>query len=133
MSDLRKHQTGAVLFTIQMHSLADFYERVAGMKTFRTEDDHIQLEKGPFRLTVHQIPPNYASEIKITKPPAIREGGAVKLAFHVADISQAREVAAQLGGAVYPPEREWRYEGMTVCDGYDPDGNVFQLFSSEGE
>ena len=132
MSDLSKHEAGAVLFTIHLGSLATFYERVAGMNPFRTEDDHIRLEKGRFRLTVHKIPQRYARKVKVTTPPTVRENSAVKLAFQVADIAQARQIAAQLGGAVYPPEREWHYEGMTVCDGYDPDGNVFQLFTSGG-
>ena len=129
MSDLTKHEAGAVLFTIHLRSLASFYEQVAGMETFRTEDDHIRLQKGLFRLTVHKIPQRHAKKIKISTPPTVRETSAVKLAFQITDIAQARELAAQLGGAVYPPEREWHYEGMTVCDGYDPDGNVFQLFT----
>jgi hypothetical protein len=24
-------------------------------------------------------------------------------------------------------EREWEFEGAKVCDGHDPEGNVFQL------
>jgi predicted enzyme related to lactoylglutathione lyase len=124
-------EAGAVLFTIHLRSLASFYERVAGMNTLRAEDDHIQLERGSFRLTLQKIPQRYAENVKITTPPAVRENSSVKLTFHVTDLAQARHIAAQLGGAVYPPEREWQYEGLTVCDGYDPDGNVFQLFSSK--
>jgi predicted enzyme related to lactoylglutathione lyase len=52
----------------------------------------------------------------------------VKLSFRVDSIARAREAAAGLGGAVYGPDREWVDEAATVCDGYDPDGNVFQLF-----
>ncbi len=130
MTDLSKFDAGAVLFTLNLRSLATFYERVVDMKTFRTEDDHIRLEKGLFRLTVHKIPLRYAKKVKITTPPVVREDNAIKLAFHVADIAKARQIAVSLGGAVYPSEREWTYEGMTVCDGYDPDGNVFQLFTS---
>jgi hypothetical protein len=26
-----------------------------------------------------------------------------------------------------PVEREWRFEDAKVCDGHDPEGNVFQL------
>jgi len=130
MGDLGKHEAGAVLFTTNLRSLTSFYEGVAGLSPFRSEEDHIRLEKGLFRLTVHKIPARYAKNIKITTPPTVRENSAVKLAFNVDDIARARQMAAQLGGAVYPPEREWHYEGMTVCDGYDPDGNVFQLFTS---
>jgi predicted enzyme related to lactoylglutathione lyase len=83
-----------------------------------------------FRLTVQKIPERYAKNVKIATPPTVRENSSIKLAFQVTDLAQARQIAAQLGGEVYPSEREWRYEGMTICDGYDPDGNVFQLFSS---
>jgi predicted enzyme related to lactoylglutathione lyase len=123
-----KHETGAVLFTVNLRSLATFYQRVMDMQVLITADDHINLEVGGFRLTVHQIPEHYAKNIKIQTPPAVREATAVKLAFRVASIAKAREVASGLGGVVYPPDREWTYEGSTICDGYDPDGNVFQLW-----
>jgi predicted enzyme related to lactoylglutathione lyase len=123
-----KHETGAVLFTVNLKSLATFYERVVGMRVATTADDHISLETGSFRLTVHAIPERHAKNIKIKTPPVIREAAAVKMAFRVKDIAQARAIAAQLGGAVYADDREWRYEGNTICDGYDPDGNVFQLW-----
>jgi predicted enzyme related to lactoylglutathione lyase len=123
-----KYETGAVLFTIHMQSLAEFYQRVIGMRVLKIEDDHIQLATSSFRLTVHQIPEQYAKNITIKQPPVVRETAAVKLAFRVDDISKARAVAAQLGGAVYPKDREWQYEGSTICDGYDPNGNQFQLW-----
>ena len=125
---MTKFQTGAVLFTINLHSLAEFYERVMGMSVLLRDNDHIRLENGSFRLTVHQIPAHYAKNITIKKPPVVREATAVKLAFRVSSISEARKTAAELGGCVYVPDREWQYDGSTICDGYDPDGNVFQLW-----
>ena len=124
----RKHKTGAVLFTINLQSLADFYVKVMGMRLLLTEKDHIRLELGSFRLTVHLIPSRYAKNITIKKPPLVRETGAVKLAFRVKEIAKARVAAAALGGKVYGADREWQYDGTTICDGYDPDGNVFQLW-----
>jgi predicted enzyme related to lactoylglutathione lyase len=123
-----KHETGAVLFTINLKSLATFYERVMGMVVLMTADDHIRLEAGSFRLTVHAIPARYAKNITIKAPPTVREAAAVKMAFRVKDISNARETAAELGGAVYATDREWQHDGSTICDGYDSDGNVFQLW-----
>ena len=120
-------QTGAVLFTINFRRLAQFYEQVAGLRVRRTEYDHIVLENDSFRLVVHQIPERYAKHIAITVPPQVREIGSIKLCFPVDSISAAREEAASLGGCVYGSEREWIYESATVCDGWDSDGNVFQL------
>jgi hypothetical protein len=60
-------------------------------------------------------------------PPEPREDTALKLVFGVENIARARRRAAELGGAVKAAEREWDFEGAKVCDGYDPEGNVFQL------
>ena len=128
MRDTAKYQTGAVLFTINLQRLAHFYDRVVGMHVVKTTADHVILGIGTFRLTVHRIPEQYAKNIVITSPPAIRDSGATKLSFRVDSISRSRQTAAELGGLVYAPEREWTYDGARVCDGYDPDGNVFQLF-----
>jgi hypothetical protein len=108
--------------------MARFYETVAGLHVASAEDDHIALENGSFRLIVHQIPDQYAEHIRIDDPPSVREGSAIKLSFPVLSIVDSREAAARLGGRVYPASREWSYESTTVCDGWDPDGNVFQLF-----
>jgi predicted enzyme related to lactoylglutathione lyase len=111
-----------------MNSLAHFYEQVVGMHTVNTASDHVVLEIGSFHLTVHQIPEHYAKNIVITSPPAVRENGATKLSFRVDSIPRSRQAAAESGGLVFGPEREWRNNETTICDGYDPDGNVFQLF-----
>ena len=123
-----KHQVGAVLFTVRLTPLAHFYEQVVGMHIVKTASDHVVLEIGTFRLTVHQIPEQYAKNIAITSPPAVRDSGTTKLSFRVDSIPRSRQTAAELGGLVYGAEREWKYDGDIICDGYDPDGNVFQLF-----
>src|SRR5262245_35207094 len=125
---MNNHHSAAVLFTINMQSIARFYERIIGMRVQRVEHDHIVLENGGFRLTVHRIPVEYAASIHISVPPKIRETSAIKLSLPVTNIAVARQTASQLGGCVYDAEREWEYEGTTFCDGWDPDGNVFQLF-----
>ena len=125
---MNNHHSAAVLFTVNMQSIARFYEQIVGMSVHRTEDDHIALTKDGFRLVVHKIPDEYAADIQISTPPTIREVSAIKLSLPVDSIAKAREGAARLGGCVYDTDREWEYEGATVCDGWDPDGNVFQLF-----
>ena len=125
---MSNEHTAAVLFTINLKPIAQFYERVVGMHLRKSGDDHIVLEKNAFRLVVHQIPEPYAQAIVICAPPKVREASAIKLCFAVTSISRSREIAGGLGGCVYPPDREWEYDGTTVCDGWDPDGNPFQLF-----
>jgi hypothetical protein len=77
---------------------------------------------------VHQIPERHAKHIAITTPPVVREIAAIKLCFPCADLSRARETATRLGGSLYGTDREWRSDAAIVCDGYDSEGNVFQLF-----
>jgi predicted enzyme related to lactoylglutathione lyase len=120
-------QAGAVLFTVNLDALATFYERVVDLSRVQSHVDHIILSRGGFRLTVHRIPEHIAAGITISSPPRIRESAAVKLVFAVADIGSARRHAAELGGLVYGEDREWRSGSTLYCDGYDPDGNVFQL------
>ncbi len=123
---------GAVLFTTNVARAAAFYEHVIGMQVRAAADDHVRLQRGQFLLTLHGIPEQYAKAITIAAPPAMRETSAIKLAFRVSSISEARETAARLGGCVYPADREWRDGPKTFCDGWDPDGNVFQVFTVTG-
>jgi predicted enzyme related to lactoylglutathione lyase len=118
------YQSGAVLYAKNPKILAEFYERVTGMPIRRTAADHIVLESGSFQLVVLQIPEHIAKSITIESPPVQREQTAIKLVFFVDDLAHAREAA---GGALNGPEREWKFDGATVCDGYDPEGNNFQL------
>jgi hypothetical protein len=36
------------------------------------------------------------------------------------------------GGEVNGPEKEWKFHGVTRCDGIDPEDNVFQLQEAGG-
>jgi predicted enzyme related to lactoylglutathione lyase len=74
-----------------------------------------------------RIPKGIAETIDIATPPEPREDTPLKLVFGVEDIGRARLRAAELGGAVNATAREWQFDGDTVCDGIDPEGNVFQL------
>ena len=92
-----------------------------------TESDHVLLERDGLRITVVAIPAAIARTIAIDDPPARREDTALKLSFPVADIAAARVVAAEHGGVIDPPEREWLFRGERMCDGHDPEGNVIQV------
>ncbi len=100
---------------------------MASLRVCRTEADYIMLESWPFQLVVLQIPERIAKTITIQSPPVRRENGAIKLVFLVERLAQAREVAVQCGGALNGAGPEWSFDGATVCDGYDPEGNVYQL------
>jgi predicted enzyme related to lactoylglutathione lyase len=118
----------AVLFAKDHRVLASFYREVAGLRDAGGDADHVKLASDAFELVVHRIPERYAKHIVIATPPVVREMTAIKLCFPCPDLAHAREIAARLGGSLYGTEREWRSDSAIVCDGYDPEGNVFQLF-----
>lgn len=118
---------GAVLYAKDLRRLADFYSAVTGLQVNTIREGFAVLGPVSAQLVIVQIPSRIAEAIRIETPPVCREDTPIKLVFAVADLSAARDVARDRGGAVKPVEREWDFDGVKVCDGYDPEGNVFQL------
>ena len=118
---------GAVIYAKDPKRVAAFYEHVAGMRECHADDHYVELESNSFQLVVLQIPRHIADTIVIASPPDRREDRAVKLVLFVQSIERARAAAASYGGLLNASEREWQFQGATVCDGHDPEGNVFQL------
>lgn len=118
---------GAVLYAKDMQRLAAFYSAVAGLIEVQREHDFAVLENGATQLTIVAVPERIAAKIEIQVPPRRREETPIKLSFAVPRLDATRETVAKFGGALDPPGREWRFCGRRVCDGHDPEGNVFQL------
>ena len=62
-----------------------------------------------------------------------RENTAFKLSFRVDSLADARAAAKDAGGELNPPEKEWDFQGMRVCDGCDPEGNMIQVREAAAE
>ena len=119
-------RTGGVLFANNLDRVATFYSVVLGLTEANRADDHILLESPGFQLVVHRITGG-GSAGDITTPPARRTSAAFKPVFFVPSISRLRGVAEAHGGVMEPAEQEWSFNGITVCDGLDPEGNVIQF------
>jgi len=117
----------AVLFARDARSLAAFYAEVGGFTGRPTDDDDILLQSDAAELRMVQIPERWREDAGREQPLGRRERAAVKLVFFVPDIASCRAAAARLGGSVEAREREYQFEAWTVCDGVDPEGNVFQV------
>ncbi len=117
---------GMVIFAKDVARVARFYERVFALAVTHAEGGDIVLESEVVQLVVHSIPARIARGITITSPPELREDTALKVFLPVARIAAARALAAECGGHLGPPEREWSARGFRACDGYDPEGNVIQ-------
>lgn len=118
---------GAVVYAKDASRVAAFYSGVAGLPETHTQSDHVVLEASGFQLVVLAVPLRIAASIHISSPPERREDTPIKLVFAVGSLAAARTAAQRLGGELNSIEREWEFQGARVCDGVDPEGNVFQL------
>ena len=121
---------GAVLYAKDLERIAQFYASVMAIDVKRIEKAFAVLGSGPSQLVIVRIPDHLADTIEIAVPAKPREETPSKLVFAVDEIARARDRAAELGGAVRAAEQEWNFEGARVCDGHDPEGNIFQIRQS---
>lgn len=118
---------GAIVYAKDVARLARFYAAVADLEIVHEVADHSVLESETHELVIVAIPAATAVRIVIATPPVRRENTAFKLSFAVPSLAEARVAAGATGGELDPPEREWDFQGMRVCDGCDPEGNMIQL------
>jgi predicted enzyme related to lactoylglutathione lyase len=118
---------GAVIFAKDVANLSNFYANILSLKMKHSEKSKVVLESESFLLVIHGIPSHIADSIQINCPPEVRETTPIKLFLPVVSISDSRIRACSLGGAIMPADKEWGAAGFVACDGYDPEGNVFQV------
>jgi predicted enzyme related to lactoylglutathione lyase len=123
---------GAVVYAKDLQRVRTFYEGVVGFAAAYVASDHVVLRLPAFELVIVTIPRAIADSLEIAQPPRRRTDTAIKLVFPIHDIAAARTVAPRYGGEIDPPEKEWAFQGLRVCDGHDPEGNVIQLRQSNG-
>jgi catechol 2,3-dioxygenase-like lactoylglutathione lyase family enzyme len=125
-------KSGAVLYVKDIRRMAAFYSAVLGFQKSGGDDNHVVLESPGFQLVILGIPRDVASAIEITTPPTRRAKAAIKPVFFVESIAAVRLAADAHGGVLDSAEKEWSFQGFTVCDGLDPEGNVVQFRESAG-
>jgi predicted enzyme related to lactoylglutathione lyase len=118
---------GAIVYAKDIQRLARFYAAVADLEIVHEADDHVVLESETYELVIVAIPAAIAARIVISTPPERRENTALKLSFLVDSLSETRVAAKEAGGELNPPAKEWDFQGMRVCDGCDPEGNMIQV------
>lgn len=117
---------GLAIFAKHSESVAHFYGQLLNVSVVK-EEDYWQLNGEGYELLILQIPDAIANNIDVTVPPQVRTETATKPIFPVTSIDRARDVAAELNGGVRPVAQQWSFKGKQVCDGFDCEGNVFQL------
>ncbi len=109
--------TRVIIFSSRVAALADFYRRAFGFAIVGTAaDDWIELSSGGCNLAIHG-----------TARDTRRKGDSgIKLVFGTTRVAAVRRRLTKLGiamGAVCA------FDGISMCDGKDPDGNRFQISS----
>jgi predicted enzyme related to lactoylglutathione lyase len=122
----------AVVYAKDAHRLADFYGQLLALPRAEAGDSFVTLASGLLELTVVQAPAALADRITLADPPVVREGTPIKLSFAVPDIEAMRPVIERLGGGLQAGGSAWAWRGARHLDGWDPEGNVFQLRQIEG-
>jgi catechol 2,3-dioxygenase-like lactoylglutathione lyase family enzyme len=116
-----------VIFAKNKKRVSAFYQATLGLAVAESEPSHDLLKGASMELVIHAIPRRWSAEIQITNPPQLREDTAIKPAFVVKSLARVREAAERCGGALKPDDQAWAIRGMTVLDGFDPEGNVVQF------
>ncbi len=117
----------SVIYAKDAQRLADFYGQVLSLPRAEEGASFVRLATEGMELTVVQAPPAIADSIVIAQPPVVREETPIKLSFAVADAQALRPLIVSLGGGLQDADAVWSWRGERHLDGWDPEGNVFQL------
>ncbi len=109
-----------ILFVDDMAKMKSFYVDVVGLTEVPGGDEmFVSLDSGGAQLSLHQIPPEYQGN-----DGSERADCAVKFVFHSDDVDSDREALVARGVRMREINRWGEIE---LCDGIDPEGNIFQL------
>ena len=119
--------TRIIYYVHDVALLKAFYQTHFGLEVVEEiEEEWVVLQAGMIELALHRAGQPFRQSTN---------GGAssnVKLVFSVcSDLGEMREKLLEAGVAM---RRVKRYEGFPyqLCDGCDPEGNVFQLSQADG-
>lgn len=121
------YRPGLVIFAKNKKRVGAFYQQTLGLLLVEDVASHQLLQSDVIELVIHAIPRKYAADIKISRPPVVREDTPFKPAFFVPDLEVVRLAAKATGGGLKPRDAAWQIRGATVLDGWDPEGNVVQF------
>lgn len=103
-----------ILFANDVPATAAFYVKAFGLETHGDASDveFIDMDAGACRLAIHRgAPPRNARH-------------APKVVFGARDIDATRQRLSDAGAKM---GKVIEFEGLSFCDGADPEGNVFQI------
>ena len=129
-SEVSEPVAGAVIYASDFVRLSNFYSRLLGFVVVENDTEHVLLRSASFELVIITTAQSRET-VDVTAPPTPRMQVAIKPVFYVNDLAAARATAHALGGGLKPKVHEWHFRDCIVCDGFDPEGNIFQLRQRE--
>ena len=99
-----------ILFVANVAKCSEFYEKKLGLKLRSRSDGFVDFDAGGCSLALHRGTPRPAR---------------TKICFYASDVSKARAALVERG--VKMGRDPGPGQGLKLCDGRDPEGNVFQL------
>jgi catechol 2,3-dioxygenase-like lactoylglutathione lyase family enzyme len=100
-----------MLFAKNMKAMTRFYEEQLGLEVLHRGDGFVDLDGGGCRIALHSAS---------TPRP-----GRTKICFFTSDVSATRAELIRRGVAMGKDPGQG--EGLKLCDGKDPEGNIIQL------
>lgn len=112
-----------ILFVGDIAKMTHFYRDTIGLPVIDGEgSDFVILNAGGCQLCLHQIPDEYLEDPAGDAAP--REDSYVKFVFRAENIEAERAEFIKNGARM---KEIIRFDGMAICDGCDPEGNIFQI------
>ncbi len=106
-----------MLFISDVPKIAAFYRDVLGLTPIgEITSEWVELEAGSCTIALHHAP----------KPLSERGQPSAKIVFGVKDVLAGKALLESRGvkmGEIYS------FDGIDICDGLDPEGNLFQISS----
>src|SRR5262245_56238695 len=110
-----------IVFTEDVSRLGAFYAQVLGLDVIEESEGWVRLDAGGCALALHAISGPRAGGVGVGPR---RVDGYLKVAFYAADVAAER---ARLVAAGARMDEVKTFGEINLCDGLDPDGNVFQI------
>jgi predicted enzyme related to lactoylglutathione lyase len=121
--------TSIVLWVENLAAAKTFYQELLSASVLDDSATFVRVASEANEVLLHLVPEQYREGI--ATPPDIRELASMKPIFSVVSIAKSRTAVSSLGGQVYSADSEQVYAGSRYCDGFDTEGNVFQVAEAE--
>lgn len=117
--------TSIVLWVEDLALAKTFYRELLAAEILDDSATFVRVASETNEVLLHLVPEQYREGV--SSPVQVREEATIKPIFSVASIASARQAVAELTGRVNDPDTEQIYAGSRYCDGFDTEGNVFQV------